>query len=72
MQYLGSTQKPNINAYVERLIGSYKFELARRMLFIGQDALDHATKVYLEHYHDQRPHQGLDNELIVPLAHPPD
>lgn len=47
-------------------------ELARRMIFFGQGAFDHATKVYLEHYHDQRPHQGLDNELIVPLAHPPD
>jgi putative transposase len=65
-------RQPNMNAYVERFIGSYKFELARRMIFFGQGALDHATKVYLDHYHDQRPHQGLDNELIVPLAHPSD
>lgn len=69
---LTSVRAPNMNAYMERLIGSYKSEIANRMIFFGKQMLDHATKVYLEHYHESRPHQGLENELIIPLARPPD
>jgi hypothetical protein len=28
--------------------------------------------LYLDHYHNHRCHQGLGNELIVPLERPPD
>ncbi|MEO8270065.1 MAG: integrase core domain-containing protein, partial [Aureliella sp.] len=69
---LTGIRKPNMNAYVERFIGSYKHELTRRIIFFGQGALDHATKIFLEHYQQNRPHQGLDNELIIPLVRPPD
>jgi len=34
--------------------------------------LDHAINRFLEHYHEDRPNQGLNNELIVPLEKPPD
>jgi hypothetical protein len=42
------------------------------MIFFGKQMLDHATEEYLAHYHEERPHQGLDNELIIPMERPPD
>ena len=33
--------------------------------------MDRDAKIFLEHYHNDRPHQGLDNELIVPFERPP-
>ncbi len=65
-------RSPNMNAYIERFMLSYKTELARRMIFFGKRMLDHATGQYLIHYHTERPHQGLENELIIPLERPPD
>ncbi|MCG8648466.1 MAG: hypothetical protein MI861_01455 [Pirellulales bacterium] len=41
------------------------------MIFFGKQMLDHATRQYLAHYQKDRPHQGLDNELIIPLEKPP-
>ncbi|MDA8743805.1 integrase core domain-containing protein [Rubripirellula amarantea] len=63
---------PNMNAYMERFIGSYKRECADRMVFFGEQMLQYATNEYLAHYHQERPHQGLDNELIIPMPRPPD
>ena len=37
---------PNMNAYIERFMGTYKRELVRRMIFFGKGSLDHATKVF--------------------------
>lgn len=32
---------------------------------------DRATAVFLEHYHEERPHQGVGNERRIKLEHPP-
>ncbi|TWU37540.1 Integrase core domain protein [Novipirellula aureliae] len=69
---LTAVRAPNMNAFQERFILSYKSEMANRMIFFGKQMLDHATKEYLAHYHEERPHQGLDNELILPFEKPPD
>jgi putative transposase len=42
------------------------------MIFFGKAMLERATKVYLDFYHSERPHQGLKNELIIPMTRPPD
>jgi len=35
--------------------------------------VDYATlKIYLDHYHQERNHQGLDNQLIEPIETIPD
>lgn len=34
------------------------------MIFVGQRSLDRAIKEYLEHYHDERSHQGIGNRLV--------
>ena len=40
------------------------------MIIFGKGSLDHATEQFLEHYHQERPHQGLDNELILKFELP--
>jgi len=55
---------PNMNAYAERFVRSIKEECLSRMIFIGQASLRRALAEYLEHYHTERNHQGLENQLI--------
>jgi putative transposase len=55
----------NLNAYAERFVRSIKDECLDRMIFIGQASLRRAVCEYMNHYHRERNHQGLDNRLIV-------
>ena len=59
-------QRPNLNAHCERFIRSIKEEALGGMIFIGERSLRHAIHHYLTHYHSERNHQGLDNQLISP------
>jgi transposase InsO family protein len=59
---------PNLNAYAERFVRSIKDECLDRMIFVGQESLRRAVTEYMEHYHLERNHQGLQNRLIVPRA----
>lgn len=36
----------------------------RCLIFLGQDALDQAIAEYAAHYHEERSHQGIGNEMI--------
>jgi putative transposase len=58
---------PNLNAHAERFVKSIKTECLERMIFLGQSSLHHAVKDYLLHYHQERPHQGLDNVIPFPI-----
>ena len=64
-------RSPNMNAHLERFFRSLKSECLARLILFGEKAMRNAVKQYLAHYHAERPHQGLDNELIVPLELPP-
>ena len=55
---------PNLNAYMERWFRSLKSECLERMIFFGRKSLENAVREYVEHYHAERNHQGLANELI--------
>jgi transposase InsO family protein len=55
---------PNLNAYAERFVRSIKDECLNRMVFIGQASLRRAVAEYMDHYHGERNHQGLENRLI--------
>jgi len=55
---------PNLNAYAERFVRSIKEECPDRMIFVGQASLRRAVIDYMEHYHAERNHQGLENRLI--------
>ena len=34
------------------------------MIFLGRESLVRAIAEYAEHYHDERSHQGIGNEMI--------
>jgi len=36
------------------------------MIFFGENSLRNAVKEYLNHYHEERNHQGLDHRIIQP------
>jgi transposase InsO family protein len=59
-------RSPNLNAYIERFVRSIKGECLERMIFFGETSLRRAVAAYIDHYHTERNHQGLDNELIEP------
>ena len=59
-------QAPNMNAYAERWVLSVKFECLDRMILVGETSLRRALREYGTHFHQERPHQGLGNELIAP------
>jgi putative transposase len=56
----------NLNAHIERFMLTIKSEILGRMIFFGEHSLRNAVKEFLEHYHQERNHQGLDNKLIAP------
>ena len=56
---------PNANAYAERFVRSIKEECLDRMIPIGERHFRRAVAEYIEHYHQERNHQGLDNRLIA-------
>jgi putative transposase len=56
---------PNANAYAERFVRSIKEECLDRIVPIGDRHFQHAVSQYVEHYHHERNHQGLDNRLIA-------
>ncbi len=57
-------RSPNLNAYVERFMRSIKSETLSRMIFCGEKSLRWAIAAFLDHYHAERDHQGLENKLI--------
>jgi len=57
----------NLNAYMERWFRSLKSECLDRMIIFGRKSLENAVREYIEHYHSERNHQGLGNELIEPV-----
>jgi putative transposase len=38
------------------------------MILFGEDSLRNAVHHFVEHYHLERNHQGLDNRLITPIG----
>ena len=66
------SRSPNLNAHLERFFGSLKSECLYKLILFGETATRRAVRSFLVHYHTARNHQGLDNELIMPLDCPPD
>ncbi len=59
-------KSPNLNAHLERFMRSIKSECLDRMIFFGEDSLRKAVRQFLDHYHTERNHQGLENKIIDP------
>jgi putative transposase len=61
-------QAPNANAYAERFVRSIKDECLSRVILFGERRLRRTLTEFIEHYPDERNHQGLGNELIDPVS----
>jgi putative transposase len=59
-------RSPHLNAFLERYMRSIKSECLNRMIFFGRKSLERALKEYTAHYHHERNHQGLENQIIDP------
>ena len=56
---------PNMNAYAERWVRSIKEDCLKQVVPMGEGFLRAAVKEYVDFYNQERPHQGLDNELVT-------
>ena len=66
-------RSPNLNAYAERFVRSIKEECLNRIVPLGESHLRLIVQEYVEHYHRERNHQGLENQLLEwepPSANP--
>jgi hypothetical protein len=63
-------RSPNLNAIAERFVLSLKSECLDKLVPLGERHLRLAISEFIEHYHRERNHQGLDNRLITSVAAP--
>jgi len=59
-------KSPNLNAFAERFVLSIKTECLNQIVPLGEAHLRRAIAEFVQHYHQERNHQGLDHALIVP------
>ena len=63
---------PNLNAYAERFVLSIKSECLNKLVLLGEQHLRRAIGEFVEHYHLERNHQGLDHRLLTAHKAPRD
>src|SRR2546426_4759103 len=61
-------RSPNLNAHCERFVRSIKEEALNQVVMLGERALYYMISQYVSHYHAERNHQGLANQLITPAS----
>src|SRR5215211_7767274 len=59
-------RSPNLNAFAERFVESVRTECLARIVPLGEGHLRAAIRAFVDHYHEERPHQSLRNALIAP------
>lgn len=63
-------RSPNLQAYVERFVQSIETKCLDHFIVLGESHLNYLTSAYVRYYSEVRPHQGLDNKLLVELPEP--
>jgi transposase InsO family protein len=63
-------RSPNLNAFTERFVLSIKSECLDKLVPLGERHLRHAISEFVEHYHLERNHQGVDNRLLTAATAP--
>ncbi|WDI40530.1 integrase core domain-containing protein [Bremerella sp. P1] len=62
-------RSPNTNAFVERFIQTLQQECLDYFVVFGQEHMDHIVSEFVTHYHEERPHQSKDNDILkLPVA----
>ena len=67
-QQYNSADRTSLNAtvaYAERFVRSINEECLHQLIPLGEWHFRRAVAEYVEHYHLERNHQGLDNQLIA-------
>jgi putative transposase len=59
-------RSPNLNSYAERWVRSVKEECLSKLILFGEQSLKRALQQYWVHYHEERNHQGKENERLFP------
>jgi len=54
-------RKPNLNPFAERFVQSVRRECLDHFMVFGEAHLRYILKSWSDHYHEERPHQGIDN-----------
>jgi putative transposase len=57
-------RSPNLQAHVERFIQSLQHEALDHFVVFGEKHFDFLISEYVEHYHTERPHQGMGNVVL--------
>jgi putative transposase len=60
-------RSPNLNSYAERWVRSVKEECLSKLILLGESSLRRALQQYMLHYHEERNHQGKENEILFPV-----
>jgi putative transposase len=55
-----------LNAYAERWVRFVKEEALSRLILFGERSLQYALTEYVAHFHQERPHQGKSNVVLMP------
>ncbi|PYT21313.1 MAG: hypothetical protein DMG58_32485 [Acidobacteria bacterium] len=63
-------RSPNLNAHSERWVRSIKEECLSKLILFGDASLRRVVSEYLQHYHQERNHQGKGNVLLFPASTP--
>ena len=59
-------RSPNLNAHLEGWIRSIREECLDHLILFSERSLQRAVEQYVAHFHQERPHQGLANQIIAP------
>jgi transposase InsO family protein len=59
-------RSPNLSPHLERFLRSLKEESLDRLILFGEPSLRQAVGEFVAHYHAERNHQGLGNQILVP------
>jgi len=61
---VGAYRAPNTNAYVERFIQTLQQECLDHFVVFGEQHMDYLVSEFTDYYHEERPYQGKDNNLL--------
>ena len=56
---------PNLNAYAERFVQTLKHECLNHFIVCGVRHLNYLVAQFVDHYHVERPHQGIGNRTPI-------
>lgn len=58
-------RSPNTCAFVERFIQTLQQECLDYFVVFGEQHMNHLVSEMVTHYHEERPHQAKENDLLI-------